>query len=71
MVPSNDISEAEAEGVVLVILPDECGDVIRVLLQLRELASLTYLRVCYDNEVVTGVILLILSYDEIVFPDIF
>ena len=30
MVPSYDISEAEAEGVVLVILPDECGDVIRV-----------------------------------------
>ena len=66
MVPSDNIAEAYAEGIVPVHSLYELSHVVRLLRKLRKLASLADLRVGNDYQIVPAVILRILLNYEII-----
>ena len=71
VIPSHYVTQTKAECVISVHLLYIFSHVVGLFRKVSQFAPFADLRVCYDDDIVICVILVILLQDEVIFLDIF
>ena len=70
MIPSYYVTQTKTEGVISVHTLYKFSHIVGLLSKVCQFAPFADLRVCYDNDIVICIILVILLQDEVIFPDV-